>query len=255
MTKKIKFSVTKSGVKIIDDFRNNLIIDRYHPVFFNMRARKIKHMQSENSEDVVTWNVFHSLRQIKPEIWAPLLFSKAFPEKDTTEFEKYINSTIINLWKDVSPPPSLVESGDEGNSEIDICIESPNWVWFIEAKLNSDISKRTTIREDRDQIIRNIDVGSYYAGVRDFYFSLLIKSEKSSKIGAKKIHAYSDFSKVHDILADHRPDKLNNLKGISTIQWQHIGEIFQESNITDEIESSFAQRALQWMIEKKLMTK
>jgi len=254
MTKKINFRLSKSGVKITDDFRNNLIIDRYHPEFFNMRASKIKHMQSENSEDVVTWNVFHSLRQIKPELWAPSLFSKAFPEKDTTEFEKYINSTIVNLWKEVSPPPSLVESGDEGNSEIDICIESPNWVWFIEAKLSSDISKRTTIRRDRDQIIRNIDVGSYYAGVRNFYFSLLIKSEKSSKIGVKKIQDYSDFSKVHDILADHRPDQLKNLKGISTIKWQHIGEIFQESIITDEIEDSFAQRVFHWMKAKKLIS-
>lgn len=252
MTNKIDYRYSKSGVKIADDFRNNLIIDRYHPEFFNMRASKVAHMQSENSEDVVTWNVFHSLRQIKPEIWAPLLFSKAFPDKETADFNKYINSTVINLWKIIPPPPSLVEEGDEGKSEIDICIESPNWVWFIEAKLTSDISKRTTIREDRDQIIRNVDVGSYYAGVRNFYFSLLIKSENSSKVGVKKIQDYSDFSLIREILVDHRPDQLKNLKGISTILWQQIGEIFYESNITDEIESSFSDRAMHWMESKNL---
>lgn len=255
MTREEDYKYSKTGVKITDDFRNNLIIDRYHPEFFNMRAGKLSHMQSENSEDVVTWNVFHSLRQIKPEIWAPSLYSKAFPGKQKADFEKYINSTVINLWKTVPPPPSLVEEGDEGNSEIDICMESPNWVWFIEAKLTGDISKRTTIRENRDQIIRNIDVGSYYAGVRDFYFSLLIKSEKSSKNGVKKIQEYSTFSKAHEILAEHRPDKLVNLKGISTIQWQHIGEILHKANITDQIENTFSERLLKWMEGKKLYVK
>ena len=255
MTHEENYKYSKTGVKITDDFRNNLIIDRYHPEFFNMRAGKLSHMQSENSEDVVTWNVFHSLRQIKPEIWAPSLYSKAFSNNEKSDFEKYINSTVINLWKTVSPPPSLVEEGDEGKSEIDICIESPNWVWFIEAKLTGDISKRTTIRENRDQIIRNIDVGSYYAGVRDFYFSLLIKSEKRSKIGVKKIEEYSNNSKIEEILAGHRPDKLVNLKGISTIRWQHIGEVLHSANITDEIENTFCERALNWMESKKLYKK
>ena len=35
----------------------------------------------------------------------------------------------------------------------------------------------------RDQIIRNLDVGSWYAGVRDFYFALLINDEQHSPKG------------------------------------------------------------------------
>src|SRR5205823_7070799 len=66
-----KFS--SSGVRIADDFRDNLIIDRYDPVFVGMRASKIKHLRSENSEDAVTWNVFRSLRQIDPASWLPVL--------------------------------------------------------------------------------------------------------------------------------------------------------------------------------------
>ncbi|RPH62556.1 MAG: hypothetical protein EHM89_05390 [Acidobacteria bacterium] len=79
----------------------------------------------------------------------------------------------MGLWRTVAPPPSLVALAAEGDSEIDVLIESPEWVWFIEAKYQSDISIKTTTRPLRDQVLRNIDVGSYYAGVRRFFFSLL----------------------------------------------------------------------------------
>jgi hypothetical protein len=49
-----------SGVRIAADFRSNLIIDRYDPVFADMRASKLRHMRSANSEDAVSWNVFRS---------------------------------------------------------------------------------------------------------------------------------------------------------------------------------------------------
>jgi hypothetical protein len=61
--------LSPSGVQIAADFRDNLIIDRYDPVFADMRASKLKHLRSANSEDAVTWNVFRSLRQITPEAW------------------------------------------------------------------------------------------------------------------------------------------------------------------------------------------
>ena len=40
------FDTTPSGVKIARDFRENLIIDRFDPVFADMRASKIKHLRS-----------------------------------------------------------------------------------------------------------------------------------------------------------------------------------------------------------------
>jgi hypothetical protein len=39
-------------VRVTADFRDNLIIDRYDPVFVSMRASKVKHLRSENSEVV-----------------------------------------------------------------------------------------------------------------------------------------------------------------------------------------------------------
>ena len=59
--------LSPSGAFIANDFRDNLII-----VFADMRASKLKHLRSANSEDAVTWNVFRSLRQITPEGLAAL---------------------------------------------------------------------------------------------------------------------------------------------------------------------------------------
>jgi len=72
------FDRSPSGVEIARDFRENLIIDRFDPVFADMRASKIKHLRSVNSEDAVTWNVFRSLRQIAPPHWLPDLWNRSF---------------------------------------------------------------------------------------------------------------------------------------------------------------------------------
>src|SRR2546427_7363872 len=112
---------TASGVRVADDFRANLIIDRYDPVFVGMRATKIKHLRSENSEDAVTWNVFRSLRQIDPTSWLPALTRLAFG----TEPRLPTDSVSVSLWVPAVPPPRLLEAGDEHASEIDVVIESP----------------------------------------------------------------------------------------------------------------------------------
>ena len=167
MTFRASDDLSPSGVPIARDFRDNLIIDRYDPVFADMRASKIKYIRSANSEDAVTWNVFRSLRQIAPSCWLPLLWSKAFP----SEAVPPDTLASVSLWPSIEPPLGLLAYGDEGASEIDVVIEAATWVWFIEAKYGSDISLGTTTRPERDQVLRNIDVGSYYAGVRPFYFT------------------------------------------------------------------------------------
>ncbi len=192
--------ISKSGVRVANDFRDNLITDRYDPVFVNMRAKKLRHLCSENSEDAVTWNVFRSLRQIDPTAWLPLLTQRGLPQVPSLPPAQM----SVSLWVSVSPPVGLLAHGDEHASEIDVVLEAPSWVWFIEAKFRSDISVRTTIRPQRDQVLRNIDVGSYFAGGRDFYFSLLVASTKNSPLGAKAVACYEDLSKPRSRLAQHR---------------------------------------------------
>jgi hypothetical protein len=80
----------------------------------------------------------------------------------------------IKLWQSINPPPSLRKyQKDEGASEVDIIIESEEFVWFIEAKYKSDISLKTVNSENRNQILRNLDVGTWYAGEEIFIFHYL----------------------------------------------------------------------------------
>jgi hypothetical protein len=235
-----------SGVRISRDFRSNLIIDRYDPVFADMRASKIKHLRSVNSEDAITWNVFRSLRQIDPAVWLPELWSRAFTELPApTDL-----SCTVKLWETVAPPLGLLVDGDEGASEIDVMIESATWVWFIEAKHRSDISTGTTTRPERDQVIRNLDVGSYYAGVRRFYFSLLVSSAERSPIGLQKVEQYrNDLDLLRRSLGKHRPDQLINVSGVTHITWMLLGDVLRhaEQSGSREDERLYAARALDWM--------
>lgn len=244
------FTNSPTGVRIENDFRVNLIIDKYDPVFSSMRASKIKHLRSENSEDVVTWNVFRSLRQIEPGAWLPSLIKVGLPQRHVLDCA----GVVVNLWQTISPPASLLLLGDEGDSEIDVIIESPSWVWFIEAKFQSDISSGTTTRPLRDQILRNIDVGSYYAGVRDFYFSLLVKTEAQSPVGVETINRYANLAMPRSLLAEHRPDGLVNLQAVSLLTWSDLGAVLLEANKTARKtdERIYAERALAWMKNKGL---
>lgn len=239
-----KHTLSASGVRVADDFRDNLVVDRYHPSFVSMRQSKKKHLRSENSEDAVSWNVFRSFRQIQPNKWVPFLFREAF----AVEAPGSLDDTSVELWRDVPPPPGLLETGDEGISEIDIVLENPDWVWFMEAKYKSDISEGTTTRPDRDQILRNIDVGSYYAGVRPFYFTLLVLDENRSPKGVAAVEKYRSVDILRAALP-HRKDGLGNLTGIGVLTWSTLARALMQAveNLNRPDESLFAERAIEWL--------
>lgn len=244
----VPFVTSPSGVKLFTDYRDNLIVDRYAPVFARMRASKLKHLHSVNSEDAVTHNVFCSLRHIDPAVWMPILSEAALGEKLPARAP-----VTVELWPSIPPPHALVLTGDEGDSEVDVVIQSPDWVWFIEAKLNSDISTGTTTRPRRDQLLRNIDVGSYFAGVRPFYFSLLFKDEAHTREGARLLDLYKDGSEPRRLLSEHRPDGLVNLRRVSRFTWPAFQAVFDfaAANAPDD-ERLFAQRAISWMTTRGL---
>jgi hypothetical protein len=160
----------------------------------------------------------------------------------------------VLVWKSVAPPPSLVVDLDEGDSEIDVVLEAPSWVWFIEAKYRSDISDRTTNRPSRDQLLRNIDVGSYYAGVRDFYFSFLFSEPKRSPKGVQALDRYKDLGEPRRLLSDHRPDGLQNLKAVSLLSWQDLGAVLDAARkaAVRPDERGYAERAIEWLTNRGL---
>ena len=241
-------TTSKSGLRLYDDFRDNLIIDRYHPDLAAMRGAKREMLRSENSEDALTWNVFRSLAQIEPGFWLPLLRAKAFA-KATPDSGPQIVTT--HLWKEVHPPPSLrLHQKDEDPSEIDVIIETEVSVWFIEAKFKSDISTKTTNNPTRDQVIRNLDVGSWYAGVRAFYFALLIMDAEKSPKGVEAITA---FGKGVPPLP-HRPDGMKNIRGVGQLLWKDIAQVLDATadGAPRDDERGYARRAAGWMKERGL---
>jgi hypothetical protein len=243
-------TLSPSGVFIADDFRSNLIIDRHDPVFADMRASKRKHLRSANSEDAVTWNVFRSLRQIDPGDWLPRAWRQAFPAISAP----IDLAATVRLWESVRPPLGLLADGDEGASEIDVVIESAAWVWFIEAKYRSDISAGTTTRPERDQVLRNLDVGTYYAGVRPFYFSLLVRSHEQSPVGVERVGRYAIPGSLGPRLP-HRPDGLKNLAGIGVLTWADLGKVLEDSATYAhrEDERAYAARARDWLIARGII--
>lgn len=238
-----------SGVRLYDDFRNNLIIDRYHADLAVMRGSKRDRLRSENSEDALTWNVFRSLNQIDPGVWLPLLRQKAFPDSEPAPTPQIVT---MHLWKEVEPPPALrLYQRDEGASEIDVVIETEFSVWFIEAKFKSDISTGTTNNPTRDQIVRNLDVGSWYAGVRDFYFALLIMDEERSPKGVEVLNSLGGSPPT----LPHRPDGLQNVKGCGLLRWRDIAGVLRvcaDDGGLREGEAQFARNAWSWMQQRGL---
>jgi len=236
---------TASGVFIASDFRDNLIIDRYDPLFVGMRGSKRTHMQSANSEDAITWNVFRSLRQLSPELWLAQLTQRGLG----VGLGATPGELALDTWVPVSPPHGITRfQSDEGETEADVIIETPDWVWFIEAKYKSDISLRTTSNERRDQVLRNLDVGSYYAGIRDFYFSLLVR-ERGSSEGISRLAQYSQPEFDFRELLPHRPDGLRNLKGTGVLTWADTALVLEGARSgTKRVEEvGYAERALHWL--------
>jgi len=112
-----------------------------------------------------------------PAYWFPPLFAHAFGR----DLEKLSHMVNMHLRPAVAPPPELfLFQGVEGESEIDILMQTERATWFIEAKYRHDVKEKTTNKPERDQVLRNIDVGSWYAGVRDFYFTLLVLDDEHS---------------------------------------------------------------------------
>jgi hypothetical protein len=241
------FNVTPSGVRVHDDFRANLIIDRYDPIFIAMAGKKIKDLRSENSEDAITWNVFRSLRQIDPQLWLPTIFHAAFG----LVLDKPVDRLKIDLWRKFPPPDTIAHP--EGQSEVDIALETRDFVWFIEAKYKSDISPSVKHCADRDQIIRSIDVGSCYAKAKDFYFTLLMLDPELCPVGVGKMSEYMAQERVC-LALPHRPDGRANLKAISQLTWADLASVLADCAhlASRRDERAIANRAVSWLATKDI---
>jgi len=244
-----KFITSDTGVKVFVDFKDNLIVDPDDPVIAgqarNWRysegiVKGLSYLGSENSEDALTWNVFKTLEKSNPEKW----FSKIFPQIILDEDEQFI-APMLRFWDKYFPP--MYRPFPEGETHVDLTIETSNKLIFIEAKYKADISKNTKHDTNRDQIIRNIDVGSWAAKkrVKEFYFVLL--TLKTNTYSIDKLHHYkSNSSHIIDQIGGYRKDIKDYAalcENIHVIYWDQILTSLQdiqmantELNFTDLID-------------------
>ena len=169
------YVVSDSGVKVWKSPDAHPLLrhtDTTHPSFLDKLAetysrgkvRGMPRILSENSEDARTWHYFSPLLRDGADRNQVLegLIRQSFPEAVPSQVLDAIPSAEVIFWPKLSPPPSRPQK--EGASEPDIMIRlGDQGLVLVEAKYRSDVSKRTTHDETRDQVIRLIDIGSWYA--------------------------------------------------------------------------------------------
>ncbi len=240
-----QFIYSDTGVKVFVNFKDNLIVDPDDPLIAgqarNWRYGKglvkgLSYLGSENSEDALTWNVFKTLEKSNPENW----FAEIFPQIILDKDEQFIDP-MLKFWEKYFPPP--LRPFPEGETHADITMETSNKLIFIEVKYKADISKKTQHDPNRDQIIRNIDVGSWAAKKRakEFYFILL--TLKSNTYSIDKLNYYkSNPSNIIDEIGSYRKDikdyvaLCENIHGIS---WDQILTSLQNIQLAQKTELNY----------------
>jgi hypothetical protein len=202
-------------------------------------------LQSKNSEDYVTWNVFqllqvygndwwrawHALACAKNPLVAEELQAEARPE--------------VKLWQTVQTPPAYEQasrrrmaaslnpewvrraadsSAVEGLSEIDIVLTGKHYVIYVEAKLGSDISTRTTYDPDRNQVVRNIDCLLESASGRTPFFWMITRDDAPSRSYTQVMGAYkTDVALLASALPHRKREVLEGVANRMTVfLWREL---------------------------------
>lgn len=230
------YVISKSGVKVYRVWQDNIAIDPDNPAivkqsakaYYRGEAKGLSRLGSENSEDALTWNIFRYLQNVPVSLWFKQIFAPVT-----------VNGTdvVLKFWNAYAPPPTYPNR--EGKSEVDLAIETPDKLLFIEAKYKSNVSSKTATTQTRDQVIRNIDVGSWNAheSNKDFYFYLLTPKKHHSNL----VSHYQNIENLKNGLS-HRSDLIDfeALAGrISHIYWDDIVALIRNREFQQQAEQSF----------------
>lgn len=116
------------------------------------------------SEDVVLSNVFGVVKNLAP--WAALMLWL----RAVTGLETRNSEWSIEFWQ---KQPRPIGPGAEGSTVVDLVIESSDTLVFVEVKMDAPASARTTHDPNRNQLVRNLDVGFSRAAGSGRQFALV----------------------------------------------------------------------------------
>ncbi len=151
--------------------------------FSKGKVKGLPKICSENSEDARTWCLFSPLLDSSERRASSLanLLHQAFPGDFESTILDRLAAASLYFWHgketpvlQLVPPPSLPFR--QGKTEVDLIVAlEDHLLVFIEAKFRSGVSSGVKHNPEWDQVIRNIDVGSWFSRGRvpDFRFILL----------------------------------------------------------------------------------
>lgn len=199
--------IVSSGVRVYDDWKDNICLlpedrgrtaslpiqDKVDESFTKGPVKGRPRLASENSEDAVTWSAFRTLElRSTPEKWVPWFWEIAFGQAMPEAIRSALGEFQVFYWRSFPPPPN--RKVPEGNSEIDVTLKIGRAALvYIEAKLFSPLSAATTHDPGRDQLIRNIDVGSWASRngemTADSFYQVVLSSSRSKKAPVAEVIA------------------------------------------------------------------
>ena len=197
--------LTSSGVRVYTSVRDNVAGLAYanpdDPQVMDLLRKcrtRGRDLMSENSEDALSWSLFHALSSLPTRQWLTDFFSAAVNESFALKYADSVNEASIRFWVPHKSPSIYLRwlkdrmandqdavlehlgsgstlriardrlekilAGDtaeiaERPTEVDIEIRIPGKLLvFIEAKLYSDISTHGTFNPVRNQIVRNMEL-------------------------------------------------------------------------------------------------
>ena len=167
-----------------------------------IRVNRCAMIVNENSEDLLTANVFQLLRYLLQAIWLPPLLEVIFKGRT---FRSINGGKIrIEFWKKLPSPPGA--KYQEGTPEIDIVIRIGRLIILLECKYRSPVQGELAREHKRDQILKYLDCGVYNywpeSGTPcEILFVLLTDMEEEPEI----LSQYRDPEKILAGLTQARP--------------------------------------------------
>jgi hypothetical protein len=204
-------------------------------------------LESPQSEDWVTWNLLNLVLRCRPDTWWTQLSARIREANPNLRVLSPTTVPKVRFWQPVASPKEyealsrerMRRSSDpmiaarsrapqpvEGNSEIDLIIESSSLLVYIEAKLDSDISMRTTYDPDRNQIIRNIDCLLDSARGRTPFFWMFVRDASSTRAYTQLMRQYQEGPQTLSRHLPHRdPALLQHVaQSLTILTWREIAQ-------------------------------
>jgi len=220
------YVISDSGVKVwrSPQFHPMLMhTNLQHPDFLRKAAetypkglvRGLPKICSENSEDARTWLLFSPLLEDRErrEMVLGRLLSHAFPLEMATSGFRGLAGADLYFWHGKETRDlELVAPGSlpfrQGLTEVDAIVTVSNeLLLFVEAKYHSGVSSGVRHSSEWNQVIRNIDTGSWFARghFARFYFILLQYGDYSTSAESVVLR-YKDRPTVLRKALAHRED-------------------------------------------------